>query len=356
MQISNATTHADARHSSSDEEERRFLPGTFAGRERYGVIDRERALARLERFVFDCFAREDMLALEEFWGNDLERADDVPDALREVSAAALDAWTFFDRPIADGRLLVDILIAFDSAIRPGELAFLRAMRESTMRLWAIEEICGGFLVLRDVIEQRQLVAAGPAPREPFQRGQWLAARVLPCGVSGGPELERDVLLIPEWMYAAVRTELSHMLRDSQGSSSPSRRDGVYKTLPPYFHRLWLESTPCAFTPDEEKTSPNLQVRNERTPPAEQQVSEHLVRYYRAWLDEPLPLFHGKTPRQAAQSPDLRGRVLELLHALCSQYEHALIIGGAAYDPSWLWAELGAPPLPAGARSRLSGAE
>jgi hypothetical protein len=74
--------------------------------------------------------------------------------------------------------------------------------------------------------------------------------------------------------------------------------------------------------------------------AEALVLDHYARHYRAWVDEPVPALDGRTPRQAAQSRDLQSRVEDLIRGLEGMYERALKDGEPAYDPSWMWAELG----------------
>jgi hypothetical protein len=70
------------------------------------------------------------------------------------------------------------------------------------------------------------------------------------------------------------------------------------------------------------------------------VLGHYATYYRAWIDEPVPALDGTTPRQAAADPERRARVVELVEGLLASYQHALRHHQPAYDPSWMWAELG----------------
>lgn len=91
------------------------------------------------------------------------------------------------------------------------------------------------------------------------------------------------------------------------------------------------------------------------PPAisEALVLDHYAKHYRAWLDEPVPALDGETPRAAAKKPVMRARVVELIQGLESMYQQCLRKGDPAYDPSWMWTELGLqgqgeklpPPLP-----------
>jgi hypothetical protein len=70
------------------------------------------------------------------------------------------------------------------------------------------------------------------------------------------------------------------------------------------------------------------------------VLNHLARHYRGWLDESLPALDGRTPREAARDEALRPRLVDLIHGLEGMYESALRSGQPAYDPSWMWSELG----------------
>jgi hypothetical protein len=91
------------------------------------------------------------------------------------------------------------------------------------------------------------------------------------------------------------------------------------------------------------------------------AAQHYGMHYRAWVDEPVPAVDGLTPRAAAKRPDLRERVIELLYGLEGMYERALREGQPAYDPSWMWAELGledgskVPHPPALAHERVGAA-
>jgi len=80
------------------------------------------------------------------------------------------------------------------------------------------------------------------------------------------------------------------------------------------------------------------------------VVQMLAEHYDRWVDEPVPLLDGSTPRQAALVPAQRSRVAELIEGLEQAYERALEDGSGAYDPTWMWEELGLEDLARG-RSR-----
>ncbi len=56
------------------------------------------------------------------------------------------------------------------------------------------------------------------------------------------------------------------------------------------------------------------------------------------------MLDGETPREAATKPELRGRVAKLIEGLEKMYEKAREEGSAAYDPTWMWKELGLEDL------------
>jgi hypothetical protein len=74
--------------------------------------------------------------------------------------------------------------------------------------------------------------------------------------------------------------------------------------------------------------------------AEALVLDHYAKHYQKWIDEPLPVLDDRSPRAAAQQPALRARLVGLIHELEGMYQRALRDEAPAYDPSWMWTELG----------------
>lgn len=70
------------------------------------------------------------------------------------------------------------------------------------------------------------------------------------------------------------------------------------------------------------------------------VQDNQSRYYRKWLDDKIPALDDNTPRQASLNAGLRPKLFDLLHGLESMYQRALMDGRPAFDPSWMWSELG----------------
>lgn len=88
-------------------------------------------------------------------------------------------------------------------------------------------------------------------------------------------------------------------------------------------------------PDEPQTMPK-NLREAGYAAIEQWYAAH----YESWLDEPVPRLDDSTPRDAVSSAKLRPRVVEMLKELEAMYEKALVAGQPAFDPTWMWQELG----------------
>jgi hypothetical protein len=71
------------------------------------------------------------------------------------------------------------------------------------------------------------------------------------------------------------------------------------------------------------------------------LGEYKARYYREWLDGPVPALGGRTPRQAARTRNSRPKVVALLKELENRESRwARDEGVPAGDYGWLWRELG----------------
>ena len=83
-------------------------------------------------------------------------------------------------------------------------------------------------------------------------------------------------------------------------------------------------------------------RSSGLPPEEEahMVREMLDRHYHEWLDIPLPALGNRTPRHAARLKTVRPRLIEVLKTFDNHAERDRLEGRPAYDPAWLWEELG----------------
>jgi hypothetical protein len=320
----------------------------------YTADERAEALFRLDQWIEVFAEAEADEASVEFWGPFLARAEELPDDLLMCSQEVEDAWFAFDDLGDRGAPIVDTFLA-EAELGDGERAFLTALRNSSMRLYEVVAVAPGTsLTLRDAIEGGEITVNERTASRMLGRHVHVAARVVPHGPSGGPELEFGLLHIPRRIERAVVAQLRELrVRFLDGHRSEDL-DAFYKLLPPFFHEAWIG----AFLEQEDlQRALQDRLRVQRTgtgagagarephdgqPPevAELLMLGFYARHYRAWIDEPVPALDGATPRQAAAIPELRPRLVDLLHQLLEDYQHALRERRAAYDPSWMWAELG----------------
>ena len=141
--------------------------------------------------------------------------------------------------------------------------------------------------------------------------------------------ENDVVLETNSVQRDVR---GRELFESLAGKAVQYRGTVHEDLDRSLREA-LRSGPSAHPPGEKETGIPPEV-------AEDLVLEHQARHYRGWLDEAIPALGGKTPRQAAGDPGRRQALVDLIRGLEGMYHRALKEGQPAYDPSWMWAELG----------------
>ena len=420
----------------------------------YTGAERLSAMAQFDRFIEDHLGPEDDAALEAFWGRYLDHDAELDKATSRLSDDAFEMWFSFDFPLDDGRLVVDRFLEEHPRLSTGERAYLQILGGTAMHLYEVVDAFPGVsLTLRDVLEGDQVTVRERLGSRTINRFDWLAARIVPRGASGQPEIEAGLLHIPPLLHQAVRSQLSS-LREAFLRERPGVGVGAfYKEMAPFFHDAWVgailephvpalrntDGEPMVVTRvifdvldapalvrsldgkegiervdesawgwsgknqrDEPVIFGRLEhrgrsliletnsvergergrsmieslagsairyratthedlargVRESLRPDAREETSErsgakelppevaealalnHYARHYRAWLDDSIPALDGRTPREAARDSGLRPRLAELIGGLESMYQRALKGGFPAYDPSWMWNELG----------------
>ncbi len=104
-------------------------------------------------------------------------------------------------------------------------------------------------------------------------------------------------------------------------------------------------TPTAEAKDQAMKAASKRPRREPDLPPEEAreiLQAFYDQHYRSWVDEPLPILGGRTPREAARLKTWRPRVIDLLKSLERDQAHAARQGEPAYDVGWIWEELGLP--------------
>ena len=246
-------------------------------------------------------------------------------------------WLYFDVRNNRGSRLVDLLLRTKGLPR-GVRAYAAAMRDSALRLYEVNEHRRGRqAVLRDVLSGKTHVLAGGVDGSVAL----LAARVVTRGVSGGAELVGPGLSFPGFL----RAELVGLLRDELAALRHAAGDTAgdeWKALAPILYRRWCSyvhappapaSAPTAATNDAAREAAELQLQAE----------------FANWIDAASERLAGATPRAAAESPELRLRLVDLLREIEAEYERRLTLDEPAFDPSLLWDDLGLRALRDGPR-------
>jgi len=426
----------------------------------YSRQERGLALARLIRFTERVLASERTAARDALWAEwpgGLDRLDEV---WRQMSVDVFDLWFWLDRPLPDGRLVVDRVLAEDPPATAGERRYLELLRGTCMRLYEVmDQRPGVSLTLREVLDDTEVTVRERTASRELQRSELLAARIVASGVSGEPEIEAGALALPPLLRDAVLAELASRRRDFRRDHPGASDTHFYKQGVPFLHSTWVSAIfepriPHLKNTDGDDlliTRSHFEVRDaarliqaldrsreleradregpwywsginragepvslgtlavegatltletnsaargergraliealagaavahratshedltrslrealraprddapprpepEEIPPEvlEELTLEHYARYYRQWIDEAVPALDGHTPRAAAQDPALRPKVGRLIRDLEGTYQGALRRNEPAYDPSWMWAELGLVAAPA----------
>jgi hypothetical protein len=206
--------------------------------ERYTRDDREAVFDRLNQYIDAVAAADELRAGEVFWGRFAGRADELPPERAELFDDIEHLWFAFDHA-PDGTTLADRFAAA-AQLADGQRAFIAALRRSSMRIYEVALARpGASLTLRDAIEGGSVTVNERQASRTIAGGDYLAARVVPRGPSGGPEIEAGLLhLAPsvrDPLLARIRAERARFVAE-RGAADPI---AFYKALPPLFHEVWV---------------------------------------------------------------------------------------------------------------------
>lgn len=208
----------------------------------YTSAERASALEQLAFFVDELWEEEEESAFKELWGRFLGREDALPPDMLAMSSGVQDAWFAFDYRFDDDTRVVDEFLE-QANLTAGERAYLTAMRRSSMRLYEVTDtVPGTSITLRDLVEGGTVTVNERSASRQIARHSCLAARVLPRGHTGGPEMDLGVLpivdLIRDSVIRAVEKRRDYLRRNEDPNAS---LDELYEEMPPLFHQAWLSS-------------------------------------------------------------------------------------------------------------------
>jgi len=415
--------------------------------------DRQTALHLLERFVEEELGNEDDEAYDIFYDRWHDRLDDLDRTWIEISEEVYDMWFYLDYRLSGGAFAVDLFLERNPQLSPGMRGYLLLLRETALRLYEVADLSPGeSLTLRDVIGGARITVRERRGSRSLNRHALVAARVIPRGPSGHPEIESGCLHLPNLIREQAISQLKSHRKDYWREHPKADETEFYKEFGLFVHDAWMSSLLDPPIPHLQNTDgedlvitvirfdvfdsdglkatldsaeelervadesawiwsganakgdlvtlgslvlkgeilelecnsvrrgglgralierlavgkirhrstqhENIEMKlRERIrsghpvdrPDAEdelpREVREALVldaqgRYYRKWLDETIPALDDHTPREAAADFGLRPKLIDLIHGLEGMYHMALKNGDPAYDPSWMWGELG----------------
>jgi hypothetical protein len=426
---------------------------------RYTSYERKLAIAKLHQGL-DALEDDDIWQeiesglVDEFWGELGEQLGAITDGgLLTMTTAAFHDWVLFDVVLDCELRTLDIVLENAPALRDGELVWLEQQKAQCLRLYEVTEVRrGSSLTLRDLLGGAEITVHEHLGSESVERWDLLAARVMPIGASGRPEMDGAALHFPrmyrEHLVGRLQTEIAELHREHPAASETE----LMKLCAPGIHQMWFSlivqppapelitttGEPVLMTTvrfdvadadalvraldscaalererDEtlwhwlaasEETDGKkgdsilgvlkledgrltletmsreraikgralveelageavrhaatshedpLQMMREALPstngtdseaPLSEDIEDailgHYETHYRHWVDEAIPALDGATPHAAALSSKLRPRLIAMLRDLEHMYLRSLSRGEPAYDPSWLWSELG----------------
>jgi hypothetical protein len=310
--------------------------------------DRATSLQKLLIYMVKVFESEINEALVEFWGEYFELKNELASQWKNHSEAAFNLWFAFDRALQDGSFVVDNFLEdskYNRKLSSGERDFLLSLKMTSMHLYEVVDLVPGVSVtFLDLIDGGKVTVQERTGSRNMCRYEWYAVRINSRGPSRGFEMESGLMQITrmtrDFLFSKVKTQRTRSL-DKQ----PEDIEKFYKNLPILFHMTWVGS--LLESPILNYPSSNYKEALPNSIPLE--INEALIlenqsKYYRKWLDESIPALDGYSPREVAkkglENEGLRDKLFDLIHQLEGAYEQALKNAEPAYDPSWMWADLG----------------
>jgi hypothetical protein len=203
--------------------------------------ERVSAIEKLDFFIEELWGEEEEEAFDEFWGRHLDREDDLPPDSLALSRGTQETWFAFDHQLEDDSRISDHFLE-QAVLTPGERSYLTALRRSSMRLYEVTDtLPGTSMTLRDLVEGTVVTVNERTGSRALARHTCLAARIIPRGCSGGPEIELAVLPISNFSRDSVLATVKQNREDFFRDDPSGILDDFYKELPPFFHDAWLAS-------------------------------------------------------------------------------------------------------------------
>lgn len=213
------------------------------GLQAYTAEERASALMKMADFVVDGgWGDFELEAMDLFW-DDLD--EKIPgfeedELLNEMSQFMFDFWFYFDFQIDIDRTLYHYFIDTEPDLTKGELSFLNMASRSCVRLYeAVKVFPGKSVTLKDLVRGAVMEVREIAGSKQMKRHDIMAARIMPVGASGWPEIDGGLYLFGRMHREQVvnRIQFAHEAFIQESPGSPDSE--FFKEMPPDYHQMWL---------------------------------------------------------------------------------------------------------------------
>lgn len=211
----------------------------------FTVEERRSVLAKLGQFVRKELAGEEKKAFEQFylrWNDRLAELGEEDSYWRVQSQSVYEMWFFLDFVLPSGGCVVDLFLRRNWRLSAGERRFLEGLRRTVMRLYEVEDVAPGLSVsLKDVLTGGRITVHERLGSRSMTRHSLVAARINDTGASGQPEIESDLMSIPELSGKSVVSQLSAYHERHRREHSDSDDADFGREMAPFFHDAWIRS-------------------------------------------------------------------------------------------------------------------
>ena len=211
------------------------------GSQLYTADERVSALQKMEDFVDQGgWKGYEIEAMDIFWDDLTEKLPQLDEYVHSMSKIMFDFWFCFDLKIDDNQPLFQYFIDEGPILAEGEQSFLNMAGRSCVRLYeAVKVIPGKSITLKDLINGQVTQVREISGSQSMQRHEILAARIMPVGASGRPEMDGGLFLFPRMQREQIVNKVKSMYVEFKQGSPGAADPDFYKQMPPIFHQMWL---------------------------------------------------------------------------------------------------------------------
>ncbi|WP_419664257.1 hypothetical protein [Desulfosarcina variabilis] len=273
---------------------------------------------------------EEQEAYDIFYDKWADRLDELDPEWLKQSYPVYDMWLYVDHRLSKDTYVVDLFLEQNPPLSPGERLYLELLRNTALRLYEIVDLSPGESVtLRDVIDNHRTTVHEQQGSRSMHKYALIAARIIAFGPSGKPEMEMGVFHIPGLIREPVVAQLTSHHKAYRGKHPQASGSEFFKEMAPFLHEAWISS-----------------ILNPTLPRMANTDGEDIVEtFVRFAVDDSICL---ETALDGAKAIE-RTREDESSwfwigknqkKKLEGSYQKALQNSQPAYDPSWMWEELG----------------